>query len=309
MPCFAPLGAMIARVPSVDGKRAVRLIGKVKVDGSPWLPDEWEYGQLPCGSCDGCLLERSRQWAVRITHEASLSEQNCFVTLTYADEHLPANGGLWPEDFDAFMRALRQKIAPSRVRYFYCGEYGERFGRPHFHAVLFGWWPPDAECLGNRKGLPVWRSELIERLWKRGRTEVGTVTFESASYVARYVLKKRGKDGRSVDQSSVESGVDALRPRKEEYARMSRKPGIGRRWIEAFAGEVLAADSVVVRGREAKPPRFYDLVCAELAPEAVQANREARQRERDGVSSSVAGRYAGAVIAAQRVNLFARELE
>lgn len=269
----------------------------------------WERVQLPCGSCDGCLLERSRQWAIRCTHEASLSEDNCFVTLTYDDQNLPANGGLWPDDFTAFMKALRQKIAPRKVRYFYCGEYGERFGRPHFHAILFGWWFPDSEACGERNGMTVWRSRMLERLWKRGRTEIGTVTFESAAYVARYVLKKRSEDGERSGREVLGEGADALPARHAPYARMSRNPGIGAKWIEQFCGEVLAGDSVVVRGRESKPPRYYDLVAARFAPEAVEANKAARSAGRDSRAGSVAGREAGAVIAASRINLFRRELE
>jgi len=41
---------------------------------------------LPCGRCIGCRLERARQWSVRVMHEASLYEENCFVTLTYSEE-------------------------------------------------------------------------------------------------------------------------------------------------------------------------------------------------------------------------------
>lgn len=300
---------MVARDPGVDGKRAVRLIGKVRVDGSPALPDAWQFTQLPCGSCDGCLLERSRQWAVRAWHEAALHEANCFVTLTYADEWLPANGGLWPDDFTKFMHDLRQKIYPAKVRYLMCGEYGETYGRPHFHALLFGYWFPDSAPLGERNGLTVWRSALLEKLWGKGRTELGSVTFESAAYVARYVLKKRSVDDQRSGRPIMESGDDALPPRVLPYARMSRRPGIGSRWIEQYCGEVLAADSVVVRGVECKPPRFYDVVASRFAPEKVEANKAARAVGIDRRRASVAGREAGAVIASQRVNLFSRELK
>lgn len=315
MPCYSPAGGYVARSPSADGKRAVLFGGKVVADGEANMSAEWDARyqrvQFPCGSCTGCLLERSRQWAVRCTHEASLYDENCFVTLTYADEHLPANGGLWPEDWDVFIKALRQKVRPRRIRYFMCGEYGERFGRPHFHGLLFGWWPPDAEALGVRKGLPVWRSQMVEETWKRGRVEIGTVTFESAAYVARYVLKKRGTDGRSVGSggTGVESGDDALPPRRGEYARMSRRPGIGYGWITEYAGEVVAADSVVVRGVECKPPRYYDVVCSRFAEEAVEANKAARGSDGDPRRRLMEGRRAAGVIAEQRVNLYRRELE
>jgi len=43
---------------------------------------------LPCGQCISCKISRSREWALRCSHEASLFEQNCFLTLTIAPENL-----------------------------------------------------------------------------------------------------------------------------------------------------------------------------------------------------------------------------
>ena len=63
---------------------------------------------VSCGSCIGCRLERSRQWAVRIMHEAQMHDSNSFLTLTYNDEHLPANGSLKLSDFQQFCRNLRK---------------------------------------------------------------------------------------------------------------------------------------------------------------------------------------------------------
>ena len=65
--------------------------------------------QLPCGQCRGCRLEKSRQWAIRCVHEAKMHEQNCFITLTYAPEHLPKNESLELRDFQLFMKRLRKK--------------------------------------------------------------------------------------------------------------------------------------------------------------------------------------------------------
>jgi len=52
-----------------------------KADAAEDLPME-----IPCGQCVGCRLERSRRWAIRCTHEASLQDDN-FLTLTYNDEN------------------------------------------------------------------------------------------------------------------------------------------------------------------------------------------------------------------------------
>ena len=62
---------------------------------------------LPCGRCVGCRLERSRQWAVRCMHEASMHMFNSFVTLTY-DDHLPEYNSLNYKHFQDFMKRLRK---------------------------------------------------------------------------------------------------------------------------------------------------------------------------------------------------------
>lgn len=66
------------------------------------------YLELPCGQCIGCRLERSRQWAMRCVHEASMHDNNCFITLTYNPENLPPDGGLIKSDFQKFMKRLRK---------------------------------------------------------------------------------------------------------------------------------------------------------------------------------------------------------
>ena len=98
--------------------------------------------EVPCGQCIGCRLERSRQWAVRCIHEAQLHKDNCFITLTYNDEHLPSPPSLSVRDFQLFMKRLRKRFGKG-IRFFHCGEYGEKYGRPHYHACLFGFDFPD----------------------------------------------------------------------------------------------------------------------------------------------------------------------
>lgn len=144
---------------------------------------------LPCGQCIECRLERSRQWGVRIMHEASLHDANSFVTLTYNDENLPHDGGLVYRHFQLFMHRLRKRV-PSKIRFFMCGEYGENFGRPHFHACIFGLDFVDKTLWQVRNGVKLYRSKKLESLWEFGYSSIGTVTFESAAYVARYIMKK-----------------------------------------------------------------------------------------------------------------------
>lgn len=204
--------------------------------------------QVPCGQCIGCRLERSRQWAIRCVHEASMYDFSCFITLTYRDEALPLGGSLFPRHMTLFLKRLRKKFG-SGIRFFQCGEYGELFSRPHHHAILFGFDFPDRVFFAMSHGYRLYRSEILETLWPYGYCTIGDVTFESVAYVARYVLKKR--TGKEAD--------DHYAGRVPEYVTMSRRPGIGRAWIEKYSSDVYPEDRIVVRDSFiCRPPRYYD---------------------------------------------------
>ncbi|QXP08284.1 MAG: replication initiator protein [Arizlama microvirus] len=204
--------------------------------------------QVPCGQCIGCRLERSRQWAMRCVHEAYGHDDNAFITLTYAPEHVPPDGSLIKSHFQKFMKRLRKAISPKLVRFFHCGEYGELHQRPHYHACLFGYDFPDKILYTIRDECRLYRSPMLEKLWPNGFATVGDVTFESAAYVARYITKK-------ITGDLAEKHYQGRQP---EYTTMSRRPGIGKLWYENFKGDVFPCDNVVIRGKVMKPPRYYD---------------------------------------------------
>lgn len=201
---------------------------------------------------------------MRCMHEAACHRENCFLTLTYDDAHLPSGGVLSKRDVVLFFKRLRKDVAPQLVRYFVCGEYGSVGFRPHYHVLLFGFSFPDRVRWSSRGGFPVWRSAQLERLWSFGLSEIGEVSFESASYVARYLVKA-GK--RTVlDRSTGEVA--------SEFAQMSRRPGLGREWIERYRDEVYPADRVISRGEPSRPPRYYDKYLESVDPDcAVDVKR------------------------------------
>jgi len=175
MQCHYPIPAY--RLPSGS------VVFHDKGDGAPF--------EVPCGKCLGCRLSRSREWALRCVHEASLHEQNCFVTLTYSPENLPSDAGLHHPHFQKFMKRLRKKYSGRDIRYYMCGEYGERTNRPHYHALLFGLDFPDWEYVSTSdSGHEVFTSKTLEKIWGLGFVTIGTVTFESAAYCAPYIMKK-----------------------------------------------------------------------------------------------------------------------
>ena len=240
---------------------------------------------LPCGQCVGCRLERSRQWAIRCVHEASLHKENCFITLTYAPEHLPKDNSLHYRDFQLFMKRLRKRFPDFKIRFYMCGEYGENFGRPHFHACLFNWNFPDRKLFFTSKhGDKVYRSDTLEELWTFGLCSIGEVTFKSAAYVARYIMKKvTGKNAYAHYYEIDDDGVSRETPRTPEFTKMSLKPGIGAGWFDKFKFDVYPHDYVIVNGKKVKPPRYYDKKYALSDPfdyDELEFHRFSRAREK-----------------------------
>jgi len=150
-----------------------------------------------------------------------------------------------------FLKRLRSRLAPIKIRFFLCGEYGEERGRPHYHAIIFGYDFPDKVALPKRGDFVEYSSALLDDVWGLGLTHIGSVTFDSANYVANYATKKiTGK------------GADAFyRGRRPEFVLMSRRPGIGFSWINEFRSDVYPSDEVISRGVKTRPPRYYDKIC------------------------------------------------
>lgn len=229
-----------------------------------------EQLSLPCGQCIGCRLERSRQWAMRCLHEASLHQDNAFLTLTYDDQNLPTTGSLYYEDYQLFMKRLRKHAQPKLARFYMCGEYGEETFRPHYHACIFGYNFEDRVLLKTTgAGSKIYTSKTLERLWPHGLSSIGDVNFDSAAYVARYCMKKiTGPDAKhayrryniEADQINMdmETGEIYSHELQPEFNKMSLKPGIGANWYQKFRTDVYPHDYVIINGKEVKPPKYYD---------------------------------------------------
>lgn len=258
VPCYSPLKAF--RVPGQAGVSFER--SRLQAD----LPVD-----LPCGQCIGCRVERSRQWALRCVHESQIHRENSFITLTYDDEHLPADLGLQVEHWQKFMKRLRKKFG--KVRFFHCGEYGESNLRPHYHAILFGLNFKDKELFKLNEGKPIYVSESLARTWGQGFVTVGPVTYESCAYVSRYVMKK--VNGRLAEShySRIDKATGECWSVRPEYVTMSRRPGIGHGWLQRFKSDVFPSDEVVHEGRRFRPPRYYDKQLGESELEEMKEKR------------------------------------
>lgn len=249
MACFHPLTAW-------QSKSALNVSGQL-IFKRPAKAGAFYELQVPCGQCLGCRLEKSRQWAIRCLHEAQMHDFSSFVTLTYSDEELPADGSLNYRDYWLFMRRLRRRYP--KVRFYMCGEYGESTFRPHYHACLFGVHFGDrVPYRDSGSGFRLYRSDLLDRLWEKGLCSIGDVTFESAAYVARYVTKKVTGKVASAHYERFSPVTGEIVNVKPEFANMSRNPGIGAPWLAKYGAEVFPRDFCIVNGMKVKPPRYYD---------------------------------------------------
>lgn len=164
-----------------------------------------------------CRVNRRRLWQTRMTLEAASSEAVFFLTLTLKPEYLSSaermdqvEPGTTVRDVSVregqlFLKRLRFQLGEERVRYYLVGEYGERSGRPHYHAVLFG-----------GRGLSGLAESAFADSWPHGGVHVGLGEWDSYGYIGGYVTK------------GLTNSRGALGGRRPEFARMSLRPGIGR---------------------------------------------------------------------------------
>jgi len=260
--------------------------------------------QVPCGQCIGCRLDRSREWAIRLMHELEEHDGKAtFLTLTYDNDNLPNDHSLNKTHHQLFLKKLRKSL-DKKIRFFHCGEYGEKLSRPHYHTIVFGHDFPDRQLWNVRRGNRYYTSESLSSdsgLWPYGFSIVAEVTFESAAYVARYCTKKitgERADHHYWRDNPLTGETYKLNP---EYSTCSNRPGIGTAYVKRHWRQIFELDSVISRGHAVKPPRFYYKYLCDLAeknPEAkkllakVRAKREqtAQQQQQDNTPERLAVR-------------------
>lgn len=272
MPCFRPLKGFRSRTLTANGKRGIvfnRSLGFVDLPVT-----------VPCGQCSACRLEHSRQWAIRCVHEAQLHPENSFITLTYNDDYLPEDRSLDYRHFQLFMKRFTKMVRKTTghsARFYMCGEYGDQLGRPHYHACIFGYDFPDKKLWKHERDVKLYRSEALEELWPYGYSTVGDVTFQSAAYVARYIMKKITGDPARAHYEYINPDTGEITQREPEFTRMSLKPGIAAGWLEKFKTDVYPSDFVVLNGRKMRPPKFYDRSLEVVDPNAFSKIKKTRR--------------------------------
>lgn len=249
MACFHPLKAFrlglkdngkqdLYITPTATHHIEILKNGKIEKSYNSFVSDRcvrpvYDYVEVPCGSCIGCRLDYSRTWADRCLLEMKEHESNLFLTLTYDDEHLhlcdsfdPDTGAylgqsmtLCKRDLQLFLKRLRKQTG-QKIRYFACGEYGDKSSRPHYHLIVFGLKFDDLKLLSKSSlGYNYFTSDTLGKIWTYGNHIIAEASWETCAYTARYVVKKLNHDyAKLYDILNIE----------KEFVLMSRKPGIAK---------------------------------------------------------------------------------
>jgi hypothetical protein len=224
---------------------------------------------MPCGKCIICLRNKAKSWMLRMANEAKMHEQNCFITLTFEDEHLPKHGSLRLEDPQKFLKRLRKYLEkdwhmvdgvktskiPCKIKYFYCGEYGDQHQRPHYHLCIFGWAPHDMQIFSQKKSGDQFTSQTIAKIWTQGFHTVSDFTDATGAYTAYYMVKENiFFDLTPYDAIDPDTGEEIKR--MPPFQRMSRRPGLGTTFYHKYKEEIINNGSYI-NGQSVPVPQAY----------------------------------------------------
>lgn len=269
MPCYSPLKGYRSREGVDPGQKSRITFNPLKALNSHVVTS------FPCGQCVGCRMDRVSQWGLRCMHEAQMHHANSFLTLTYSDEHLPADYSVKVEEMQLFMKRLRHHLG-SQVRFFGCGEYGDTDSRPHYHALIFGCdFSSDRKFWGQSNGEPLYTSDTLAKAWSFGHAWIGSVTYQSACYVAGYVQKKIGGEKAASHYLRTHPKGYAVQV-QPEFATQSRNPGIGADWFNKYKTDAFPSDFLVVDGKEVPVPRYYTSKLTEEEAKPIKRKRKQR---------------------------------
>ena len=209
-----------------------------------------DHVPIPCRKCIGCRLDYGRQWTVRLMHEDQMHpSDSVFITLTFADKHIPKDGSIQVSHMQDFHKSLRQLLAPKKYRHYTIGEYGDKFGRPHYHSIIFGFDFPDKT---EHKYLHkyddwIYVSKLLNRAWPYGHATVQPLVRARAAYITGYVTKKL--NGRK---------AELYKGKQPEFSTQSSQPGLGNAWFLKYYKDLFPSDFVILDGKRFPMPPYYD---------------------------------------------------
>jgi len=212
--------------------------------------------KLPCGKCPECQTSYYKDWASRGSRELARWNSSVFITLTYSEEHLPPDNSLKKKHIQDFIKRVKKHFKSSKenpIRQTYCGEYGTKTNRPHYHCVLYNCDFVDKRShYKTEQGNQVYTSDLLTRLWGKGIAEFGYANPGAIAYIYKYILKKKTRREKLqpliIERDGITYEVD------HEFVESSRNPGIG---ANLRGSESLKKGFLSVNGVKQKIPKYY----------------------------------------------------
>ncbi|QCS37006.1 replication initiation protein [Tortoise microvirus 41] len=199
--------------------------------------------EVPCRQCLSCRLDYQMYLTFCVENELyDLYKRGLgatFCTFTYSDANLPPNGSLRKSDLQNLFKtvrttAKRDGFLPS-FKYIACGEYGDKFGRPHYHAVILGW--SDVIC-----------HNMFRKYWTYGLSDFGVLRPGGVRYVLKYCTK-------SVRGTKAEEMYDA---QGLERPFISHSHKIGYDWLCRNADDIVANNFTYLNNGVRRPiPKYF----------------------------------------------------
>lgn len=139
------------------------------------------YINVPCGHCYNCQMRKRAEWDLRLYVTSLYSKAAAFVTYTYEDDYLCVAHSY--REFQ--LRHKRMRNDGLKFSFYHISEFGERFGRPHNHELIFFHDEIDPR--------------IIYRYFDYGLMDVGSITSASIHYVTKWHVHPKYRSGESLE--------------------------------------------------------------------------------------------------------------
>lgn len=208
-----------------------------------WLEEQKMF--VNCGKCVFCKMQKATDWSARMLHESGYHKSSLFVTLTFDEDHCPLS--IKKEELQKYLKRLRKRLSPRKIRYYACGEYGEEMGRPHYHLIIFGVNYNDFEFKDKILKNGMWHDVYDCESWMKGNVYLGDVTADSCRYVADYINK--------VYFGDMEKEVYKNNGLESPFQLYSK--GLGEKWIYDNEKQLRQRYGYTIKGKNRGLNRYY----------------------------------------------------
>lgn len=198
--------------------------------------------EIGCGKCTACRINKREEWSMRCLHELDDHQHSIFVTLTYDEYNIPSGYTLKKKHLQDFIKRLRYYLEPRKIKYFACGEYGEKSYRPHYHAILFNVGFDDIEYIKNAWSFCDWSTQTHA---------FGEANIKSIRYCSKYIDKSYS--GKIKKQFYDDHNL--------EIPFKLQSKALGKNYALKIKDRINKLFEITVQGKSMPIPRYYRHIC------------------------------------------------